>query len=404
MIMNKILQKNIFWTVFSRFGSQILLIVSNVLLARYLGAVGFGEYAFISAVVMIGNAASTFGTDMVLIRKISSRQNYSDLGSALILQLLISLTYIAGVFVFYSIFPIASSLLIYSFSLIPLAFFTVFTIALRGAQEMQSFSILHFISAIFQLLAVLFLFFWKGAVLQLVVFLLIAQILAALLGYVLCILRIEKFLSRWSFSWNGTLILFRESSSMAVIGTLRLVYEKLAISLLPLLSGVQMTGLFSASVRVMDAARLGHMSALTAIYPEMARDEKFAVRRTGFGLLLFAAGFISLAIFLFASQIVFVLFGDQFISAAQSLRILSWILIPYFVVSYYSLLFVAIEMEKPVLFALIASLLLMITLLITLFPLYELRGAAIALLSAEFFHAIFLWLQWRSYAFPKSSK
>jgi O-antigen/teichoic acid export membrane protein len=165
-----------------------------------------------------------------------------------------------------------------------------------------------------------------------------------------------------------------------------------------------MTGLFSASVRVMDAARLGHMSALTAIYPEMARDEKFAVRRTGFGLLFFAAGFISLTIFLFAHQIVFVLFGDPFISAVPSLRILTWILIPYFVVSYYSLLFVAIEMEKTVLFALIASLLLMITLLITLIPLYGLRGAAMALLFAEFFHAIFLWLQWRSYAFPKSSK
>jgi O-antigen/teichoic acid export membrane protein len=402
--MNKTLQKNIFWTVFSRFGSQLLMIVSNVLLARYLGVIGFGEYAFISAVVMIGNAASTFGTDMVLIRKISSRQNYSDLGNALLMQLLISIVFIIGIFVFYSIFPIASSLLIYSFSLIPLAFFTVFTIALRGAQEMQSFSMLHFLSAVFQLLAVLLLIFWKGNVVQLAIFLLVAQVLASLFGYGLCVLQIEKFLSRWRFSWNGILLLFRESARMALIGTLRLVYEKLATSLLPLLSGVQMTGLFSASVRVMDAARLGHMSALTAIYPEMARDEKFAVRRTGFGLLFFAAGFISLTIFLFAHQIVFVLFGDPFISAVPSLRILTWILIPYFVVSYYSLLFVAIEMEKPVLFALIASLLLMITLLITLIPLYGLRGAAMALLFAELFHAIFLWLQWRSYAFPKSSK
>lgn len=402
--MNKTLQKNIFWTVFSRFGSQILAIASNVLLARYLGAVGFGEYAFISAVVMIGNAASTFGTDMVLIRKISSRRNYSDLGSALLMQLLISLVFIIGIFVFYFIFPVTSSLLIYSFSLIPLAFFTVFTIALRGSQQMQTFSMLHFLSAIFQFFAVLLLIFEQGNVVQLALFLVIAQILVSLSGLALCVLQIEKFPSHWRFSWNGILLLFRESSRMAVIGTLRLVYEKLAISLLPLLSGVQMTGLFSASVRVMDAARLGHMSALTAIYPEMAKDGKFVARRTGFGLLLFAAGFISLTIFLFAPQIVFVLFGDQFASAAHSLRILAWILMPYFVVSYYSLLFVAIEMEKPVLLALIASLLLMITLLITLVPFYGLRGAAISLLSAEFFHAAFLWLQWRSYAFPKSSQ
>jgi O-antigen/teichoic acid export membrane protein len=404
VMMNRTLQKNIFWTMFSRFGSQILAITSNVLLARYLGAVGFGVYAFISAIVMIGNAASTFGTDMVLIRRISSRRNYSDLGSALVMQLLISLIFIIGVFVFYSIFPVTSSLLIYSFVLIPLAFFTVFTITLRGAQEMQSFSILHFLSTIFHLLAVLLLILKNGDIVQLVTFLLIAQVMVSLLGFILCTARIDKFISHWKFSWNGVLLLFRESSQMAVIGTLRLAYEKLAISLLPLLSGVQMTGLFSASMRVMDAAKLGHLSALTAIYPEMARDGKFVTRRTGFDMLLVAAGIISLIIFLFAKQIILILFGDQFISSVQSLHILAWILIPYFVVSYHSLLFVAIEVEKPVLFALIASLLLMITLLITLIPFYGLRGAAIALLSAELFHAIFLWLQWRSYAFPKSSK
>jgi O-antigen/teichoic acid export membrane protein len=403
-MMNKALQKNILWTVTSRFGSQILAITSNVLLARYLGAVGFGEYAFISAIVMIGNAFSTFGTDMVLIRRISSRRNYSDLGSALMMQLLISLIFIIGIFVFYSIFPVTSSLLIYSFSLIPLAFFTVFTIVLRGAQEMQSFSILHFLSAILQLLAALLLILGNGNVMQLAIFLLIAQILVSLFGLILCIARIDKFPSHWKFSWAKTSLLFRESFPMAVIGTLRLVYEKIAISILPLLAGVQMTGWFSASVRVMDAAKLGHLSALTAIYPEMARDGKFVARQNGFGLLLFAAGCISLVISFFAQQIILVLFGDQFISAIQPLSILAWMLPPYFVVSYCSLLFVAIEMERPVLFSLIASLLLMLTLLITLIPPYGLRGAAISLLSAECFQAALLWLQWRSHAFPKLSK
>jgi O-antigen/teichoic acid export membrane protein len=84
--MNRILQKNILWTVFSRFGSQLLAVISSLMLARYLGSAGFGEYAFISAIVMIGNALSTFGTDMVLIRRISSRQDYADLSSALVIQ------------------------------------------------------------------------------------------------------------------------------------------------------------------------------------------------------------------------------------------------------------------------------------------------------------------------------
>lgn len=63
---------------------QIIAVISNLLLARYLGSSGFGEYAFISAVVLI-NALSTFGTDMVLIRNIASTNDYSDLPVALVI-------------------------------------------------------------------------------------------------------------------------------------------------------------------------------------------------------------------------------------------------------------------------------------------------------------------------------
>lgn len=401
LTMNDTLQKNVFWTVSSRFGSQVLAVLSGLLLARYLGSTGFGEYAFISAVIMIGNAFSTFGTDMVLIRQISAKGDYSDLSTALALQLSISMIFITGIFIFYLLFPLGSSLLIYSFALIPLSFFTIFTIVLRGAGQMQAFSILHFMSALFQLSAVIVLIFIKGGVIQLALLLMIGQILAALIGLGLCNKWIENFFLHWKFSWNRIPLLLRTSFPMALIGTLRLVYEKLAVSLLPFLSGVNITGLFSASVRVMDAAKLGHMSALTALYPEMARDRKFISQRTGFGLLLLAAGLLSLLIFLFARPIIFLLFGDAFESSAQSLMILAWILIPYFVISYYSLAFVSLEMVKPVLVALAAGLLLMLALLLRLSPLYGLRGTATALLSAEIFQALLLWFQWRSYAHPK---
>lgn len=399
--MNSSLQKNIFWTVGSRFGSQLLAVLSSLILARHLHTSGFGEYAFISAIVMVGNALSTFGTDMVLIRRIAARGDYSDLASALVIQLSISFVFIAAIFLFYSLFPLTSSLLIYGFALIPLSFFTVFSIALRGAQDMQAFSILHFIAALLQLLGVLVLILQNGAVMQLAAILLIVQTLVGFIGLWLCISRIPNFLERWKFSRKRIPLLMRASSQMALIGTLRLVYEKLAISLLPILVGVSATGLFSASMRTMDAAKLGHMSALTALYPEMAVDRKFMTQRTGFGLLLFTAVFLSSMIFLFARPIILLLFGDAFASSTEPLRILAWILIPYFITSYYSLAFVALELERPVLTSLVSGLLLMLGLLIQLIPLYGLRGAAVALLSAELLQAALLWIQWRSYALPK---
>jgi O-antigen/teichoic acid export membrane protein len=41
----------------------------TVVLAARLGVTGLGEYALVSAVVFVANVATTFGTDMVLVRR-----------------------------------------------------------------------------------------------------------------------------------------------------------------------------------------------------------------------------------------------------------------------------------------------------------------------------------------------
>ena len=400
------LGKNILWTVLSRFGAQGIAVISNVLLARYLGSIGFGEYAFVSAVILIGNAFTTFGMDMVLIRKISSTHDYSDLPAALVIQLLIAIVFIAGVFILSPSLPAGNSLQIYIVSLIPLSFFTVFTIALRAAQFMGSFSFLHFSVAIFQMISVFILFAFGGGVEHLVILLLSAQFLGALLGFILCVTQLKDFPHHWYVDWNRILLLLHSSTQMAVIGTLRLVYEKMAVTMLPMLTSVNVTGLFSVSARILDASKLGHMSVLSAMFPEMARENSlhryFSDRsKRNYILLLFAAILLSLGLFVFAEPIIHLLFGKEFRASADALRILAWIVTPYFVVTYYSLAFVAIHIERPVLIALIASLLLLAILLIWWSPLYGLLGAAFAILCAEIFQAVFLWLQWRYYALPK---
>src|SRR5689334_4317364 len=107
------LGKNIFWTVTSRFGSQVILAVSNILLARHLGGAGFGEYAFVSAILFVGNAFSTFGTDMILIRRIAASEDYSDVPAGLIIQLMISVLLIVVVFAFSPLLPATELLRIF---------------------------------------------------------------------------------------------------------------------------------------------------------------------------------------------------------------------------------------------------------------------------------------------------
>ena len=120
--------KNITWTVSARYVAQGLAVASNILLARYLGVDGFGEYALASSVLLIGNAFTNFGMDMILIRRLASENETSLLADGLWLQLSLSALYIAAVFLFGFFVPVPDSLKTYILTLLPLSFYSIFTI------------------------------------------------------------------------------------------------------------------------------------------------------------------------------------------------------------------------------------------------------------------------------------
>ena len=55
----------------ARLGAQALGLLFTAVLARALGEAGLGQFAFISAVLLIGNAVTTFGLDTLLIREVA---------------------------------------------------------------------------------------------------------------------------------------------------------------------------------------------------------------------------------------------------------------------------------------------------------------------------------------------
>jgi len=389
--------KNITWTVSARYFAQGLSVLANVLLARYLGADGFGEYALASSVLLIGNAFSNFGVDMILIRKLSLDNDHSFLVDGLWLQLFLSVIYIFGLLIFDYFVSVPISLKIYILTLLPLSFYSIFTIAVRARQQMRIFSAAQVLTAVLQLFAVFGLWLLHGDVITFAILFLLAQILVAAWGFVFHVLHYTHF----NFSFQRLIAMLKTSFYMAVIGTLRLVYEKLPITLLPALIGLSSTGLYSAASRVLDAGKLGHFSAFTAMYPEMTRNEDFGKQMRGLRSLLMAAFLITGLVYLLAEPIVLVLFGEEFLPAVLPLRILAWMIVPYVVVTYISLGLVAVGIEKPVLLSLLAALGSLLILFIFLTSRFGLIGSAVAVLFAEIIHALFLWLQWRKHVLSK---
>lgn len=384
--------RNITWTVLSRYIAQGLAVATNILLARYLGVDAFGEYALASSVLLIGNAFTNFGMDMILIRRLASEYDASLLMDGLWLQLFLSIVFITGVAVLRFFVSIPASLMIYSFALLPLSFYSIFTISIRARQQMQIFSVAQVIMASLQFLAVLILWLLHGDVEMLVVLLLASHFLVGAWGFKYYASHITPI------SFSGSFNLFQNSIRMAGIGTLRLVYEKIPVVLMPALVGYSITGIFSVASRATEAGKLGHLSAFTAIYPQMTKDTNFGRSMKGLTALLGTAVVISTILFFFAELIVQLLFGDPFLSAVPALRILAWSIPPYVFVTYTSLGLVAMGFEKPILISVTLALLILLIFLIRLTPQFGLIGSAAAVLSAEIFHAALLWRQWRFYA------
>ena len=393
------LVKNSLWLLIARIGTQGAMVLFTILLARRLGSAGFGEYAFISAIIFVGNMLTTFGTDMTLIREIAAHDDLSQLPAALLSQLGFSIILILVIWMGTPFLPhqTAESILalrVYSFALIPLAFFTVFTIALRGKQQMDAYTWLNLTGSFLQLAIVWFFIKPNSSIVTLVFLLLFNQIIVSLIGAMICANQIQGFWRDWRFSGKKVSILLNVSTPLAILTVVAMLYQKLSVTMLSMMSGAVMTGLFSVSQRTVEGAKTGHAAIFTALYPAMAQNKNRSFRLSWI-LLLVGAGLGAITLSALAKPVTLILFGAEYEASIPALQILTWILIPYAVNTFLTLKFVASKNEKPVLQASLASLILLIVLNIYWIPRAGLIGAAWSALIAEIIQASLLIAYWR---------
>jgi O-antigen/teichoic acid export membrane protein len=395
----KLLAKNSLWLFIARLGTQGAMVLFTIILARRLGSAGFGEYAFIAAIIFVANMLTTFGTDMSLIREIAAHDNLSQLPAALLIQLVISFVLIVVIWFSAPYLPNQSAdsilaLRVYSFALIPLAFFTLFTIVLRGKQQMDAYTCLNLIGSFLQL-ALVFLFIKQNSsVVTLAFLLLFDQIIVSLIGALICKNQIQGFWSNWKITTKDISLLLEASSLLALLTVIAISYQKLSITMISMIGGAVMTGLFSVSQRAVEATKTGHIAIFTALYPAMAQEKNESFHLPWIVLLIGAAvGAAALSVL--AKPLVLILFGAEYEASIPALQILAWILIPYTVSTFLTLKFIAFKSEMPVLRASLVSLIFLAAFNLYWIPRKGLMGASGAALSAEIIQASLLLIQWR---------
>jgi len=345
---------NSLWLLIARVVGQGLMVVFTVLVARHLGQVGLGQYAFVAAVVFVGNVLTTFGLDTFLIREAARRRTAParSVTAALGIQLGLSALFIGGVALgtgrlrgAVSLAPTTvQALRLYSLSLIPLAFTTVFSASLRAYERMDLILALNLLSATAQTGGAWVLLRTGGQLVALMLLLLGVQTVTALVAGGMCFRLLPGFSLTLRISPTLVWRMLRQGALLVLIAGLAVLYQRMGVLTLSLLAGDAVTGWFAAAARLADGFKIVPYAFFGAVFPLMSRSavagqftgigedagppEDRLVRNSlplllGFGLLA------ALTTNLLAGPVIRWLYGADYSPSIPALRILVWGLVPF---------------------------------------------------------------------------
>ncbi len=393
------LSVNTLWLLLGRVLAQALAVLATALIARRFGADGFGQFAWVSAMVFMANVFTTFGTDSLLIREIA-RTRQTDgllLPGALWLQAVLSALCVALALAYaaWQRSPVSYALALYSLSLLPLAFYSVFSAVLRGHERMDRFMALNLAGALAQVAAALWAYAAQLDLPGLFALLVTGQLLVACLAAALARFAAPP-VRVFRHASGGIAGIAQAALPFAMLAVLGILYQRAGVLVLPALAGDDTTGLFAAAARIVEALKIVPQALLGVLFPRWAGGGESP--RAGLPLMLmlgYSAAAAALCT-LVAQPLVDLLYGDRFGAAAAALPPMAWSLVPYALGAYLSLGLVARRREWAVAAGSGAALVIALALFAVLTPRAGLAGAAWAVFGGETTQAALFFMLWRT--------
>jgi PST family polysaccharide transporter len=413
---------NSFWLLAARLGGQALGLLFTAALARALGETGLGQFAFISAVLFIGNAVTTFGLDTLLIREVAGGRSTADrreeggyatrpttesvaqmISAALLIQLALSAVFVVGLWLVAPRLPNQTTatlpaLRVAALALFPLAFATVDSALLRAHERMAHFLIFTLATAAALALGGLVLAAGGGGLTAAAGVFLIAQVVGAVVAAGLA-RRVLPGVRRWA--WPGAPVVgraLRLGAGLALLMALSLLYQRSGVLLLSLLDSDAAAGAYSAAARIIEALKTLPAAFFGAMFPILAAGRAAAGRqpaanrayRRAFAALVIASCLLAVVAGLLARPILALLFGPGFETAVPALRIMVWSLPPTVLAFKLSLDLVVAGRERAAAAAVALTLLIGGGLTAWLIGRWSLSGAALGLVVGEVVQVIIL--------------
>jgi O-antigen/teichoic acid export membrane protein len=390
--------KNSFFLLSSQIVSKLINLILIVLLTRLLGKNGFGVYSFTFAYVGLFIFMIHLGMNSLLVREIAKDKNEAGIliGVSFPIVLICSLlTFILlNTISFFVDWTADERIIIFIFGFY-LIFDTIgryFIAIIRAHERMEFEAFINVSERVFLFIATLLAFLFHFDLKSLVILFAFVQFLKLVGSFFL----VRKFFIRFNIKWSmeKAKSILRDAYPFALIGIFGTITTRIDLVLIKVFHSSDVVGIYNISRKVMESLSFIPENIYFAVFPTLSflfiKDrEKFKLtfQRMLLFLILIAIPIVS-GIFIFAQDLINLLFRNEFSRAYLPLQWLAIALGAYFIKHAFAVTLNAVG--KQYLFSIFTGLgmLLNIFLNLILIPTYEIIGASIATLISEIFLVI----------------
>lgn len=395
--LKQVFVKNTIWLFGSTIITHTLTIVLGILIARFFGAANYGLLGFAISFTGLFAIFSELGLHFIIIRELSQNQEAkNEIGALLWLKLFL------GFFTFLII--TACSFFLEDASVKPLVIIFAavtclnsivlfFTVIFRALQRMEYVALIEIIQSIIIFIGGLLVIFLHPLI-TLVAFayllsaffsfftvIVIAKHLSVLPRPVLDIKIIKKYLF---LSWP-----------LALSTVFTIVYVQIDIVMMGFLKMMTEVGWYQAAYKIINIVVIPGNIIRTVFYPAISfaykqKKESFQkIIGTFFDILTFFALPVVVGGFLLSHDIIFFIYGNEFLSSILAFKILIFSIIPILFSMFVDSVLIAACRQKIIICATGITALINIILNLLLIPRYSLYGAAIATVTSYAFYFLF---------------
>ena len=376
---------------------KVFAFFTYVLIARYLGIAGFGQFSFIISLIGLFAILTDFGLNELLIRDVAgqlnklSRKYISNILSIKVILTIISFLFIISASLLISrAREIRIAVLVFGLCLIQDSFTIFFRSVFRLFERMEFETLSLVIEAVlkFSFIFIAFRFFDRGLLIVAAVFFITALITAVSTA----LFAISRFIKlKLEFDHVLAWGLFKKAIPFSFLAFFGVINFKIITVMISLFQGNTSAGLFSAANRLIEPIVVIPVIASTALFPVISSLYKESRQMTvdlfkkAVNILFLAGIFIVIIINIFAVKLTFFIFGSEYANSVTSLRILSLSLIPFFFKFFLERLILVLNKPMVIISSYIGSIFITIIAGFLLMKFIGYIGAIMALVVSEFF-------------------